>query len=87
MRGGSLWRYHTPAMCGRGLKEDVISEVGPIIIESTQSYVQIDLRLKPPPLHLDFLMEMMLPLITQQRNMSTKSIICLILSLKTSPWP
>ena len=33
-------------MCGRGLKEDVISEVGPIIIESTQSYVQIDLRLK-----------------------------------------
>ena len=23
-------------MCGRGLKEDVISEVGPIIIESTQ---------------------------------------------------
>ena len=74
-------------MCGRGLKEDVISEVGPIIIESTQSYVQIDLRLKPPPLHLDFLMEMMLPLITQQRNMSTKSIICLILSLTTSPWP
>ena len=44
MRGGSLRRYHTPAMCGRGLK-DVISEVGPIIIESTQSYVQIDLRL------------------------------------------
>lgn len=33
-------------MCGRGLKEDVISEVGRIIIESTQSYVQIDLRLK-----------------------------------------
>ena len=25
-----------PAMRGRGLKEDVISEVGPIIIESTQ---------------------------------------------------
>ena len=35
-----------PAMRGRGLKEDVISEVGPIIIESTQSYMQIDLRLK-----------------------------------------
>ena len=46
MRGGSLRRYHTPAMFGRGLKEHVIAEVGPIIIESTQSYVQIDLRLK-----------------------------------------
>ena len=33
-------------MCGRGLKEHVISEVGPIVIESAQSYVQINLRLK-----------------------------------------
>ena len=46
MRGGRLRRYHTPAMCGRGLKELVISEVGLIVIESAQSYVQINLRLK-----------------------------------------
>lgn len=45
MRGGRLRRYHTPAMGGRGLKEHVISEVGPIVIESAQSYVQINLRL------------------------------------------
>ena len=32
-------------MYGRGFKEDVISEVGPIIIESTQSYVHVDVRL------------------------------------------
>ena len=36
MTGGGITRYHTPAMQGRGLKEDVISEVGPITIESSQ---------------------------------------------------
>ena len=36
MTGGSITRYHTPAMQRRGLKEDVISEVGPITIESSQ---------------------------------------------------
>ena len=36
MTSGSITRYHTPAMQGRGLKEDVISEVGPITIESSQ---------------------------------------------------
>ena len=36
MTGGSITRYHTPAMQERGLKEDVISEVGPITIESSQ---------------------------------------------------
>ena len=36
MTGGIITRYHTPAMQGRGLKEDVISEVGPITIESSQ---------------------------------------------------
>ena len=35
MTGGSITRYHTPAMQGRGLK-DVISEVGPITTESSQ---------------------------------------------------
>ena len=34
MTGGSLTRYHTPAMRGRGLK-DVTSEDGPIIQDFT----------------------------------------------------
>ena len=34
MTGGSITRYHTPAMQGRGLK-GVISEAGPITIESS----------------------------------------------------
>ena len=36
MTGGSITRYHTPAMKGRGLKEDGISEVGPITTESSK---------------------------------------------------
>ena len=36
MTGGSITRYHTPAMQERGLKEDGISEVGPITTESSQ---------------------------------------------------
>ena len=36
MTDGSITRYHTPAMQGRGLKEDVIFEVGPVTIESSQ---------------------------------------------------
>ena len=36
MTGGIVMRYHKPATQGRRLKEDVISEVGPITIESSQ---------------------------------------------------
>ena len=36
MTGGSITPYHTPAIQRRGLKEDVISEVGPITKESSQ---------------------------------------------------
>ena len=36
MTDGSMTRYHTPAMQGRGLKEDGISEAGSITIESSQ---------------------------------------------------
>ena len=43
MTGGSITRYHTPAMQGRGLKEDVISEVGPITIESSQKVLSKEL--------------------------------------------
>ena len=36
MTGGSITLYHTLTKQGRGLKEDVISEVGPITIEFSQ---------------------------------------------------
>ena len=42
MTGGIIMRYHKPATQGRGLKEDVISEVGPVTIESSQKALTME---------------------------------------------